>query len=317
MKRLALGVDGGGTKVDAILMDECGNVLGRGSGGSAHALYVGREVASESYMTAISQALDGYRPTSLWVAGVHQHRLDDLGIECQVHYVPAGEVSMGLAMALETRGILVLAGTGSFVCGITEDGRHMHLDGLGPILGDYGSGYWIGLRGLRAAMAATWSERRRTILSQILPTELGVGGLEGVFRMIYFEHAGRSEIASAAKTVMRAAEEGDRVAREIVLGVADDISDVLEDVIHGLGLEDSDCALVASGGIAQNGRLYWSRVCERALKIAPRLRPIQPKITPSCGAALLALKEMGIEWTPELLTNIEQSLAAFGGTRTS
>jgi hypothetical protein len=53
--------------------------------------------------------------------------------------------------------------------------------------------------------------------------------------------------------------------------------------------------------------MYWGRICERALKIAPRLVPVQPVIRPCVGAALIALKAMGVPWSQELLSRIEET----------
>jgi len=55
------------------------------------------------------------------------------------------------------RGVLVLAGTGSIVLGRDGRGRWARAGGLGPLLGDEGSGFWIGREWLRA----TADERAR------------------------------------------------------------------------------------------------------------------------------------------------------------
>lgn len=312
METLALGVDGGGSKSDAVVIDEQGTVLGWGRGGTGQILWAGRDAALENYSEAIRDALGGREPGDLWVAGLHGRVLDRLGMKrTSIHYVPAGELTRGLATALETHGILVLSGTGAFVAGLMESGEHVILDGLGPVLGDHGSGYAIGLMGMRAAMSASWAPERATILEQSVPRALGVADTNEVFSLVYYEQIGRSRIASAAKAVVRAAEDGDRIAREIVLQAADDISATLADLIHRLHLQQSDCALVASGGIAQTCRMYWERVCERALAVAPGLRPVRPRVRPCIGAALLALREMGVGWTPALLARIEETQKPF------
>ena len=305
-ERLALGVDGGGSKVDAVLVDESGNVLGWGRGGSAHSLYVGAQTAVQSYEEALQSALAGHKPRTLCIAGLNRRLAGFMTIE-NAQIVHVGEQSMGLAMALQTHGLLVLAGTGAFVAGLTEDGRYLHFDGMGPVLGDHGSGYQIGLMGIRAVAASSWSSERKTVLAHTVPQALGVTSLHEIFDLVYAQHIGRSRIASAAKAVIRAAEDGDAVAAKIVLAAADDIAEVLLDVIRGLGIENSDYALVASGGVAQRSKMYWGRICERALEVAPHLKPIQPAIRPCVGAALIALKAMGVPWSQELLSRIEET----------
>src|SRR5882724_5347099 len=55
------------------------------------------------------------------------------------------------------RGVLVLAGTGSIALGRDARGRWVRAGGLGPLLGDEGSAFWIGREWLRA----TADERAR------------------------------------------------------------------------------------------------------------------------------------------------------------
>ncbi|MBP6963882.1 MAG: hypothetical protein KBC96_05690 [Armatimonadetes bacterium] len=312
MERLALGVDGGGTKSDAVLMDEQGAVLGWGRSGTGQGLWAGHDAALENYSLAVRDALGGRRPRDLWVAGLYDRVLDLLDLKkTEIHWVRAGELTRGLATGMVTHGILVLSGTGAFVAALTETGEHLTFDGLGPVLGDRGSGYQIGLMGMRAAMTASWGPERATVLEQAVPLGLGVANANEVFNLVYYEQIGRSRIASAAKAVIDAAEDGDRVAGEIVLQAADDISETLADVIARMSLQESDYALVASGGIAQTCAMYWDRVCERALAIAPNLRPVRPMVRPCIGAGLLALKDMGVSWTPDLLARIEETQKPF------
>ena len=49
-----------------------------------------------------------------------------------------------------TRGVLVLSGTGSIIVGHDGQGRWARAGGFGPLLGDEGSGFWLGREWLRA-----------------------------------------------------------------------------------------------------------------------------------------------------------------------
>ena len=70
---------------------------------------------------------------------------------------PALVVEDGLlahAGALAGAGTVICAGTGTTVLGIGASGRRVKVDGWGPVLGDRGSAYAVGLAGMRAATAA-------------------------------------------------------------------------------------------------------------------------------------------------------------------
>lgn len=221
--------------------------------------------------------------------------------------VQVSEISMGFAMALTTHGVLVLSGTGSFVHARTADGRHIHEGGQGPLIADEGSAYHIGSLGIRAAFRSHWTEARRTSLAEAVPRVLGVDSLREVFRLLYVERIGRASIASVARAVDEAAEAGDRVAQQIIVQAARELGVLLVEVIEGIGFKDSDELMVATGSVAQGSRLFWQTLCEIASEVAPRLRPVQPRIRPVMGACLLGLRDMGVEWSEDLLARIEET----------
>jgi N-acetylglucosamine kinase-like BadF-type ATPase len=201
----------------------------------------------------------------------------------------------------------VLAGTGSFVHGRTLEGRDLHLGGRGPILDDYGSAYQIGLRGLRAAFASEWTEARRTSLAAAIPDALEVHNLGRVFDLVYVDHIGRRQIAALASTVDAAAEGGDRVAVSCLELAADELAEVAFDVTRELEMESLPCPVIRIGGVARNSRIWWERLKQRLSEIAPDMRPITPAVAPAVGAALLALRQMGVQWTPDLLARASET----------
>ncbi|UCC67188.1 MAG: hypothetical protein JSV79_08575 [Armatimonadota bacterium] len=304
MTRYALGIDGGGSKCDAVLMSECGLVAGWGRGGPTHVYYDSPEVIGNSYVEAITEALSSVEDAEVWVAGPLPEgapRDAVLARNRLAQHLPASEADTAFASAQEEWGLVVLAGTGSFVHGRAPDGRELHFGGQGPILGDYGSAYAIGLLGLRAAFASGWTERRRTRLAEAIPSALQVTGLEGVFDRVYVKGITRSEIAALARAVNAEAEVGDRVALGCVHRAADELAEVAIEVIEELDLAGLSLSVIGIGGVARHCRLWWERVFQRLSAVAAGARPVIPPMLPAVGAALLALREMGVEWTPELI----------------
>ncbi|NSW58267.1 MAG: hypothetical protein HPY44_19850 [Armatimonadetes bacterium] len=312
--RYVLGLDGGGTKCDAVLMAEDGTVMGWGRGGPTHGLYVGPDVPIQSQKDAILGATGGSPPPLSRIAGLglvghlHQWLNQDL---CAEQFVPCGEADMGLATALTTHGILVLSGTGSFVHGRTPDGRHMHLGGNGPIIADEGSAYHIGILGIRAAFRSKYSEARRTSLREAVPKAMGVAGLREVFHLLYIDRVGRTQIAAVARAVDMEAEKGDRVAAQMLRKAADELGELLVEVITELDMTRSDAYMVATGSVAQGSRIFWDRLCEIAAGVAPDIRPVQPKVRPVVGACLMGLKALEVPWTEALLERIIETQEPF------
>ena len=230
--------------------------------------------------------------------------------------VRGGETRVAFACARETWGMILLSGTGAFVHLRIPDGRTVHTGGFGPVLGDYGSGYEIGLNGLRAAFAANWLESRATSLREAVPAALGVETLKEVFELVYEERAmDRRRIASLARIVNDEAEAGDEIARRCIIEAADEQAqfaiEAIEQLDRGGDLTSSELPVIASGSVAQNCRIWWDHIRGRLREVVPHMRPIIPRVRPVVGAALLALEEMGVELTPELLERVVETQAEY------
>jgi len=220
------------------------------------------------------------------------------------------EVDSAFACVQEEWGLIVLSGTGSFVHARSPDGRDLHFGGLGPILNDYGSAYEIGLRGLRAAFASDWTEERRTSLAEAIVRELGVSKLRDVFELVYVKGFGRRQIAALAQVVNAEAEAGDRVAADCIRRAADELAELAADAIRELDMMSLSFPAIAIGGVAQRCRLWRERVCARLREVAPGVRPVIPPVAPAVGAALIALREMEIAWTAEVVSRAVASYQA-------
>ena len=312
----AIGIDGGGSKCDAVLVDTSGRIVGWGRGGQIQHLYDTSDAIHQSYLDALDGALGDLRGAELWVASPTrrrqrwEERIAQAGEICEI--LPVSEQKTSLAAAGEEWGVVVLAGTGSFVHGRSLDGeRRLHFGAMGPVLGDFGSGYEIGLAGLRAAFASHWTASRETSLAQVIPAALAVDDLNRIFHLIYMHGMERREIASLAQVVNEQAEAGDRIAGDILRAAADALFGLVQDMVHELDLADQEFPLVAAGSVAMRSRIWWERMCERVAEIAPRARPVQPRLMMAVGAALLALRRMDVEWTPELWSRLEQTQGEF------
>lgn len=310
--RYALGIDGGGTKCEAALVGETGEVVGWGRGGPIHTYYHPPEVIFASYADAFRGALGEVKADELWVAGIAPEGPPREALEAasaKVHQVKADEIESAYASAQQSWGLVVLAGTGSFVHGRTPEGRDLHWGGMGPVLNDYGSAYEIGLRGLRAAFASRWTESRRTRLAQAIPAAMGLPDLQTVFRRVYAKPMTRDEVAALARVVDKEAEQGDAVAVQCLLAAADELANLACDLIQELGLADAELPVIPVGSVARRCRIWWERVCARIGQVAPRMRAVIPPLLPATGAALIGLRAMGVEWTPEVIARAVESEA--------
>jgi N-acetylglucosamine kinase-like BadF-type ATPase len=115
----------------------------------------------------------------------------------------------------DTPGLLVLAGTGSIVIGRDSGGRWARAGGLGPLLGDEGSGFWLGREWLRATTQG----------EDMMPARRLVRAPDAVAR-----------IAALAPGVLRRARRGNRLARAIVAAAQRHLAGLAVSVARQLGL---------------------------------------------------------------------------------
>ncbi|HEY3398452.1 MAG TPA: BadF/BadG/BcrA/BcrD ATPase family protein [Armatimonadota bacterium] len=307
--RYAVGIDGGGSKCEVAVIAESGEVVGWGRGGATASFYDSADAVDASFRQALQGALGEISDARFWVGSPSVKRYaweEEIAARGEIAEIfVAGEVDTAFACAGEDFGLVVLSGTGSFVYGRTPAGASLFVGGMGPILGDFGSGYDVGLRGARAAFLAQQMPGHETSLTEAIPRGLGLTTLREVFRATYVEGIGRTDLASLARVVNEQAEAGDAIARQCLLSAADEAAGLAVEVVRKLGLGEQAFPVIAIGSVAQKSRLWWQQVCDRILAVAPQARPLIPTVRPAIGGALLALRAMGVAETPELRARIE------------
>lgn len=305
---IVAGFDLGGSHAACLVADGEGRILGRGTGGPANMANLGRE----QVLAAIGEALSGaVRALPGGVAAVMRCVIggagggsEEKGKELAVLARAAGlacpiaathDAAIALAGALLLRpGIIVMAGTGSIAYGVDDNGHRVRAGGFGPLLGDEGSGYWIGLRGLRAALRAFDGRDEATVLTARLAESLGLSGAEG-FAQYPYEPARLkpASVAALAPAVFRAAREGDPIAAGILDEAAAELALLARTVAKRLegGVQ---LLLTYGGGLFRAGKALLDRLRVHLARYEPNLRLQAPAGSPLLGAVLMALAEEGI-----------------------
>ena len=307
-----LGVDGGGSKCDAVLLDENGVVLGWGLGGPVN--YRPVEDALQSFDDALFGALESFTGGELWVGlicggGQVARRLAERSIEA--HLVSVGEIEGGYLAALLPWGIMSLSGTGSFIHGRRPDGRNIHLGGLGPILGDEGSAYDLGLRACRAALRSTWSPSSHTVLAESVIRALGADSVWSIVDLFHTHKLPRGVMAQFAPLVDEAARAGDEVARDIMSRSAAGLAEILAVVLEELSIAGQSYPVFGLGGVAQGSPFFWDLFVAEALQRDPTLQLTVPPVRLAVGAAFGAMAQAGVEVNAALRDAVVASQDAF------
>src|SRR5690349_3575922 len=152
--RYVLGIDGGGTKTAAVILDEARTERGRGFGGPCNIATCDDATLRASVGDALRGALEGaglpqearFASVCAGVAGYTARRRRADFARLLVEIVPAEryrvEPDFVIAYWGATEGepgIIVSAGTGTAVYGRNAAGEACRVDGRGFLLGDKGS----------------------------------------------------------------------------------------------------------------------------------------------------------------------------------
>ena len=316
-----LGIDGGGSKTVCILMQDTGEVLGRGEAGSSNYQTIGIKATLQSIESAIyaatNEALNSIiyiniKAISLGLAGVG--RATDIEIIkalvqdlqnsklLRINWASASNIVIcnDALIALvggigDDVGVVVAAGTGSIVFGRNHHGKTKRVGGWGYILGDEGSAYKIAVTGMQAAFKAYDGREMSTSLVEAFKQHLNLANIEDLIEVIYRRGWGVKEIAALAPVVDFTAASGDEVANNIIESAVQDLVKATSTVIDAIFSFSFNCEIVTTGSVWQGRCKMRDRFAGYIVAKFPSVKVIFPRNEPAYGAALLALKSLARE----------------------
>lgn len=300
--RIVMGVDGGGTQTTAIVArwseGEELQCLARGQGGPANPHAVGWEATQSSLLRSVTEAcrvgrVDRVDAACFSVAGCGRPEeqaalMQWLETEriAETHIVVDDGRAILRAGTPDGNGVAVIAGTGSLVVGRNVMGEAARAGGWGYLLGDEGSGYAIGLEGLKAVTKAADGVGPKTELSDALLSTCMFREPAELIQWVYGETCGRRDIGWLAPVVLAAAKRKDEVALSIVWRQLHMLERQVRAVISRLGYDDDeDFHIALAGGVMAGDELYRSRLLAELRIPEDRATVVQH---PEIGAALLA-----------------------------
>ena len=299
--RLVIGVDGGGTKTEAILAsvgpDGRTTVLGRGVSGPSNMRLAGREQTLRSLDEAIASAMAGNLDKNLKadiavlaLAGSDfkdiQHEIRQWSEQCgfckRVEIINDAEPVLAGGTA-KRWGVALVVGTGSVAIGVDAGGRSITRGGWGHWYGDKGSGYDLGSRALAAVSEAEDGMGPETTLSGRILEHFGLENPRLIIQKLYSDGNVRSHIAAVAPIVLDAAEGGDIVAVRIMEACAGELVRLVTAVTCDLEFSDAYPLALAGGVICQHP-VYQGKLESglRAINPAPGTVTLVPQPVLGC-----------------------------------
>jgi N-acetylglucosamine kinase-like BadF-type ATPase len=309
--RTLLAVDGGNSKTDLALIREDGALLAfaRGPLSSPHhiGLHGCLEILEGLYGRAARDAgLDpAQRPLAdvgrVLLAGADLPEEEQELEEAMREHSFAAELEVGNDVFAVLRagtergwGVAVVCGAGINCVGVAPDGRQARFPALGPISGDWGGGYDVGLAGLSAAARSADGRGPDTALEEAVPAYFGLESPRDVAVSLHSCGMPSRRLVELAPVVLAEAER-DAVAASILDRVAAETVAFACAALRQLDVSGEDVDVVLGGGILRFGPARLAEtVVEGVLAEAPRANVIVVGSPPVVGAALLALDQLGV-----------------------
>lgn len=291
-----IGVDGGGTKTEAVAYNLEGEVVKTSLRGFANLLN-GKEEALDNIVNSIKEIIEDLgkeelKGIYLGIAGMEvgdnaTNILEAVkeAFELEALLMNDGELALK-AMLKGEDGILVIAGTGSIVFGIHDD-KVARCGGWGHLLGDEGSGYKISIDALKNILFEEDNSIEKSELSMAIMKEFNWNNVDEIVEFVY--SSSKDEIAKVAPIVSKFAESGDNFAKGILEKEAIALAKTTQNVYEKLGFEKCSIGLV--GGVVRKSKIMreaFERCLNEHINV---IEFIDESVSAAKGAYYINLKE--------------------------
>lgn len=297
-----IGLDGGGTKTTCVLAKDTLETVYECTGGSSAFLISGTETVAETILNLITECKEkaeiNYNQIAAVVLGstgagriLDAKKLEEAILTlAQKKNIPLKEIFIcsDALIALEGAfsgrpGGILIAGTGSIMYGKDSKGKFFQVGGFGRFIGDEGSGYVIGKKGVTAVARSFDGRGPNTLLTNLLQVMVPIQTMQDIVTQVY---TNKFDLASFAPQVIQAAEQGDTVAVNILK------EEVAELILHikamkkKLLTQKMEVALI--GGILSSDNAFSKMFRQQVKEFHPEITLKDPENPPAYGALLMA-----------------------------
>lgn len=293
-----IGVDGGGTKTEAVAYDMDGNKISEGRAGFGN-LLINEKQATANIIQAIEQSMTAIDDGSclyicLGLAGYGgvenpQGIKSALSKAFKVSFTIVNDAIIAHAALLKGNdGILTISGTGSVSIGIHK-GIEKSAGGWGHILGDEGSGYWIAMQAFIRMTQEEDEGYEYSHLTESILKKLGYLSVMELKKFIY--SATKSEIAAFVPLIVQHAEKGDGFSQNILNQAGYHLAIQTLEVIKKLKLCEN-VTIALKGSILTNIPLVQSSFINHIKLENPNVKFVLEDVSATLGCYYIAMKHL-------------------------
>ncbi|MFC9944414.1 N-acetylglucosamine kinase [Streptomyces pratensis] len=301
-----LAIDAGNSKTDVAVIGADGTVLGAARGGGFQPPAVGVEAAMDGLAEAVLPALamagaDGVEHVSACLANA------DLPVEEAELAVALAARSWGRTVEVrndtfailragvdEPRGVAVVCGAGINCVGMRPDGATARFPAIGRMSGDWGGGSGLAEEAMWFAARAEDGRGEPTELARTLPGHFGLDSMYALIEALHRGHVPYARRHELTPVLFATGAAGDRVARDLVDRLGDEVVAMASVSLTRLGLLDEEVPVVLGGSVlAARHPALDDRIAQLLAVRAPKAVVRVVSAPPVLGAALLGLDHTG------------------------
>lgn len=295
-----IGIDGGGTKSKCIIADENMNVLSETKGGPTNFLVIGTEQVCENLYDVIKKVCSDSKTEIKNLSGVvlgstgAGRRPDAVLMENEFksffqskEKIPLNfHVDSDARIALEgafagDNGSILIAGTGSIMFGKNNDGEIVRVGGFGRYIGDEGSGYTIGRKGLNVFSKQLDGRIDKSPLFEKLKSEFNFSDSATLINEVYKNNF---DIARVARAVIETVD-SDNNCLKIIEEQSNELIEHLNAMKKLTRLEILKVALIGSTITTENP---YSQLFKQKASRLKNIKIVDVIYPPEVGAAVMA-----------------------------
>jgi N-acetylglucosamine kinase-like BadF-type ATPase len=315
--QIVLGVDGGNSKTELLAASLDGDLVARVRGPGNNVHFAGVEATVDFLGQLVTEAgLDAPAARGVfYLCGVdvpadREALAAALERTSWLERAAVDNDAFGLLRAGTDDGdaVAVVCGAGINCAGRSADGRVARYPSLGWESGDWGGSVMLGREVLFLAARAEDGRGEPTVLRDFVREHFGLPVAE-VGEAVRYRRIPVARLGELAPGVVRAAEEGDAVARQLVDRLAVEVVLMATRALADLGFTDRPVQVLLGGGMLRAGSgLLYDEVVARLARAAPHARPTPVSEPPVLGAALDALDMEGA--SPAAIARLRAALSS-------
>lgn len=304
-KKYVIGVDGGGTKTTAVLVDLNGKILKIAKSGPSNLRNVGIKKAVKNIAEGIKMVLSKkgkILSTFIGLAAVEEEfkfKKEKIKKELlkykKISPIFKGKITINSDQIVAFRsgtdekyGVVLIAGTGCSAHG-WRNKIEVKTTGWGW-LADEGGGFWVGQRVFQIIFKNLDGRNSKTLLTKLIFQKLKIKTKEDLITLVYSENP-TEIIPSFSVFCDEASEKGDKIAKEILIEAGKELALSVNTIIKKLNFQKIKFPLVLIGSMFKS-KIVLNTVKKEIKRFAPKAQFIRPKQEPVIGAVKLAIEQV-------------------------